>query len=443
MAATITTASRIHAAKAFIESLPQNNIYFFAGKINAWSDEDSPNVPTGLDDEQNSIESSILFVKKAQNTDVSNSMLGLRRFNWESGTVYTPWEPDVDLYFTSNWLSVNQPFYVLSIDGTNYNVYMCIDNNGGSASTSKPTGQQINSFTTTDGYIWKFMYDIKSDYVPLITNLFLPCPLNDVQKTETHLLNESNAISGTISKIRILTPGSGYVSGSSNIVISGDGTGAAASFTVDGDGHVTSITMTNPGSGYSYASVSITSPGTGATFKAILSPFKGHGSNAARELHATTALIRTSFIHNEDNYFLTKNSYRRVGLIKNIKNKAGAILTGNRYNYLQELQVQNITGIFSFSQRIIGVTSGASAVLYNVSPEGSPSASFFVLDQTKDFIIGETIYQETDPSKIAIVSSIINNDIDVLSGDVLYVDNIQYITRKAGQTESFLIYIDF
>lgn len=442
MAATITSSTRTHSAKAFIESLALGNNYFFAGKIDSWIDEDSPDTPTGLDD-INEIKSSILFVKKTQSTDVANSLLGLKRFDWESGIIYTPWQPDVDLFFTSNWLSINQPFYVLSVDGTEYNIYMCIDNNSGAASTSKPTGQQTSAFTTADGYIWKFMYNIKADLIPLINTLFLPCPLYDSQKTEVHLLNETNATKGTIDKIRILTPGTGYNAGASSIVISGDGAGAAASFTVDGDGKVTSVVMTNTGSGYSYATVSITSPGTGASFKAILSPIEGHGHDVASELNATTALVRASFVHNEENYFLTKNSYRRIGIIKNIKNKSNVVLTGNRYNYLQELQVQNITGIFSFAQRIVGVTSGATAILYNVAPEGSPSASFYVVDKTKDFIVGETIYQETDPSKIAIISSIINNDIDVLSGDILYIDNIQYITRKAGQTESFLIYIDF
>jgi len=439
MSATITTTARVHTAKSFIESLSDS--YFFAGKIDSWDDEDSPDLPTGTDD-INSTKSSILFVKKIQPVDISACMLGIKRFDWQTGRVYTPWQSDVDMYFVRNWLSAIQPYYVLVIDGTDYNVYMCIDNADGALSISKPSGQLTNSFTTADGYIWKFMYNIKEEYVPLINGIFLPCPLYDAQKSDVQLLAESSVKKGTIDKIRILEDGSGYNS-TSTIVISGDGTGAAASFTYDGDGKITSVTMTNTGQDYSYASVVITSPGSGASFKAILSPLNGHGADVQTELCACTALIKPAFIHTENDYFLTKNSYRRVGIIKDIKDTDGDVLTDDRYNYLHEIQVQNITGIFSFSQKIIGTSSGASAILYDIDPQGSPTASFHVLDKKKDFVVGETVYQESDPSKIAVVTSVINNSIDVLSGDLLYVDNIQYITRKAGQTETFLIYIDF
>lgn len=443
MSATITMKTRLYSAQTFVESLTQSNAYFFAGKIDSWDDEDSPDIPSGLDD-RNEIKSSVLFIKKIQQADVTNAMLGLKRFDWQNGTVYTAWDSDVDLYFVRNWLSATQPFYVLSVDGTDYNVYMCIDNMGGAPSTDQPSGQQTDSFTTADGYIWKFMYNIKEEYIPLINSLFLPVPLYDDQKSAIQILNEKNVKKGTIDKIRILMPGEGYTL-SSNIVISGDGTGATASFTIDGVGKITSITMTNTGEGYSYAVVSITSPGSGAgaTFKAILSPLNGHGNDAACELCASTILVKSSFVHTEDDYFLTKNSYRRIGIIKNVKDENGDLLTSNRYNYLQEIQVNNITGVFSFSQKIVGTSSGASGILYNIEPVGSPSASFYTVDNKKDFIVGETIYQESDPSKIAIITSIINNPIDVLSGDLLYVDNIRYITRKAGQTETFLIYIDF
>ena len=46
------------------------------------------------------------------------------------------------------------------------------------------------------------------------------------------------------------------------VAITGDGTGATATATVGGNGAVTGITITNPGSGYTHADVAITGAGT-------------------------------------------------------------------------------------------------------------------------------------------------------------------------------------
>jgi len=54
------------------------------------------------------------------------------------------------------------------------------------------------------------------------------------------------------------------------VAITGDGTGAEAVATVGGNGVVTGIAVTNPGSGYSTATVTITGAGTGATATATI-----------------------------------------------------------------------------------------------------------------------------------------------------------------------------
>ena len=54
------------------------------------------------------------------------------------------------------------------------------------------------------------------------------------------------------------------------VVISGDGTGAAATATVGADGVITGITMTNPGANYTQATISFTGSGTGATADAVV-----------------------------------------------------------------------------------------------------------------------------------------------------------------------------
>src|SRR5690606_38512464 len=76
------------------------------------------------------------------------------RINWASGTVYVEYDDTtVDLFGKS--------FYVLTDD---LNVYKCISNNYGAASTKKPTGTGTgyisNDPTSEDGYIWKYMYTV-------------------------------------------------------------------------------------------------------------------------------------------------------------------------------------------------------------------------------------------------------------------------------------------
>ena len=55
------------------------------------------------------------------------------------------------------------------------------------------------------------------------------------------------------------------------VAITGDGAGATAMATVGANGAVTGITITNPGSGYTTATVNITGGGTGATADAVVS----------------------------------------------------------------------------------------------------------------------------------------------------------------------------
>lgn len=68
-------------------------------------------------------------------------------------------------------------FYVVTDE---YNVYKCLDNNNNARSSVKPTGTQLDPIKTSDGYIWKFMYNIPinlrnkfytDEYIPVVSAL--------------------------------------------------------------------------------------------------------------------------------------------------------------------------------------------------------------------------------------------------------------------------------
>jgi hypothetical protein len=101
-------------------------------------------------------------------------------------------------------------FYVVTDE---YNVYKCLDNNNGNLSKIKPTGTQLDPIKTTDGYIWKFMYNIPinlrnkfytDEYIPVVSAL------------TNHFYSN-----GTIDNVYITNRGQGY--SSAIVSVTGDG----------------------------------------------------------------------------------------------------------------------------------------------------------------------------------------------------------------------------
>lgn len=106
------------------------------------------------------------------------------------------------------------------------------------------------------------------------------------------------------------------------VLITGDGTEAAAYTVVDGTANAISrIEVINPGHNYSFANVTIQANGlygTTATARPIISPFHGHGSNAAKELGAKYACISVDFRSsiNESYKFPGYGEFRKLGILK-------------------------------------------------------------------------------------------------------------------------------
>jgi hypothetical protein len=438
MSATISTATRIHSAKKFIESLSE--VYFFASKLSPWSDEQSPNPASNQIDVINEARRGLLFMKKAEPVGI----LGLKRFDWTTGIVYTPWDSKHDLHFVRNWLGPEQPFYAFVQDVSSgviqYNVYLCIDNNDGTPSLDSPTGQSTDVFETIDGYKWKFMYNLHPDYLEYVNSSLIPCPITEEQKTQTHLTVEQTVTPGTINRVEVTVPGSGY--SGAMVSISGDGTGASASVTVENN-EIKKVTITNPGANYTFATVTVTGDGVNAECRAIVSPIRGHGSNAAAQLGATHAMTKQTFRGSELGLFEELNAYRIIGLIKDIKDSSGELLVNTAYSLMDALEVTNITSNFPYVQKIIGLSSDAEARIFKIDPPNSPIATFYISDKVGSFAINEFVQLEGSPSTIAQVTNIINNDVNKKTGDIIYLEHLQSISRSYGQSESFIFSIEF
>jgi hypothetical protein len=138
---------------------------------------------------------------------------------------------------------------------------------------------------------------------------------------------EQLAVEGAIYSIVTTTAGNGYTE-STLVTITGDGTGATAIANVANDGSIQNITVTNPGSGYSYANIEITDVNRSTTLGsslidaaayAILPPLRGHGYDAVRELYAKTVAISTA-IRSDTVVKTLQQDYRQYGILANPRN---------------------------------------------------------------------------------------------------------------------------
>lgn len=251
MALLLRELGRVELARSFYRDIVnENDYYYFAvGKTTAWEDEESPPSPTDSDHYINEFRRETMFLQRVNDGDVC---LLARRIDWESGTVYDSYDhnysADLTAYSGAEKLS-DAEFYVLTDE---YKVYKCIDNNYNAQSTVKPTSTSTSVFELSDGYKWKFLFQIASaDRTKFLDADYMP-----VRKLTG---NPTFDVNGEIDSITVTDGGTGYTS-APTVIVNGDGTGAVAEATIS-SGEVSSVTITSPGEGYSFAFVTFTGGG--------------------------------------------------------------------------------------------------------------------------------------------------------------------------------------
>jgi hypothetical protein len=180
------TELNVQAARNFRNLFSTANVYLFLGKSTEWETENSPTTPRNCDDCKLSAKNNILYLQKLSFDD---TCLSIPYKLWQSGQVYVKYTSSTaDLY--------EQDFYVITASN---NVYKCIDNNDGALSTQPPTGTSANTVITSDGYQWKFMYNLSQQVFDKFFNTqFIPVPTGS-QKTsqQTVVENSASYMSGT------------------------------------------------------------------------------------------------------------------------------------------------------------------------------------------------------------------------------------------------------
>jgi hypothetical protein len=198
--ATLTINHYINQANSFITDIRnnRNGYYMFASRPQPWANSSGGNDDYAVLSTNNSVaqvEQSVyddmLYGKLLADSDVTNI---IPRYNWVINTVYDVYDQtDADLY--------SKEFYVVT---DKYEVYKCINNNGGANSYVKPTLTSTSgTFKTGDGYVWKYMYSIdSSSNTKFTTTNYIPVSTNSAV--------QGNATPGSIDVIKITDGGNSY-----------------------------------------------------------------------------------------------------------------------------------------------------------------------------------------------------------------------------------------
>ena len=251
----------------------RSNYHYFIGNIIEWADASNPLTPEVTQDYEYNTRNSIIAVKKINIKDAS---LVVTRRNWASGTVYDQFDGNYSASYPASSGATklkDATFYVLSSD---FNVYVCLFNKNGTASTVEPSFTDATPNTTTDGYIWKYLYSI-----PLsLRNRFLTSTFMPVQRAVTNAFYSN----GQISSVVIDSAGTGYL-GNALVTLTVDGqflglsgnTVATLRPVFNTSGKFIDVIIDNPGANYKTATISITdSLGSGSSFYKGVSNVKIH-----------------------------------------------------------------------------------------------------------------------------------------------------------------------
>ena len=517
MAAIITDQIRILNAGNFIAGVSNasNSYYSFIGLTNPadyQTDWDSdPPAPKDNFSQENDYWDTMIALKKI-NTDDARQVVP--KIVWGSGTTYDMYRHD---YSRSNTAAVSgatnlysASYFILNSD---FRVYICLqngtnpDNLEGRPSLDEPTFTDLeprSAGTSGDGYIWKYLYTIKpSEVVRFESTDFMPVPTNWLTGTENAAVRD-NAVDGGIKIVTVTNKGVGLGTANSvytSVPIRGDGSGAECTIVIDGNQQVSSVTVSNQGSGYTYANVDLVAGGvptgtTRPTLDVIIPSQGGHGADIYRELGAYNVLLYSRIENDSTNPdFITGNQIARVGVVENPQQfGSSTILSADKASSLGALKLvgtgystASFSGDSYFVQTVsTGTTAVGRVINYDQTTgvlkywqdrslagfntvgtaQTQPTYGFDVTEfSASPGTGGSLVVTPTTGQDLSIdtsfsgISTVINNrtyylgqtfangvsnpEVKKHSGNIIYVDNRPSITRSSNQKEDIKVILQF
>ena len=504
-------------AEQFKESFaePQPTVgYLFIGNNVPYANELSPNSIVDSISDEKTVWDNMFAAKRITGNDVQ---LVIPRYNWTANTKYREYDDTIDLteLITPNIAQNLGPVYVMNSDR---NVYLCLSNNTTTAnSTIEPTGDFTTAngtISTADGFIWKYMYNVKPSNRFLTTD-WVPAPIS-TNKLDYNV-SQTSVVDGEITTIVVTNGGTGYahptinatafgtgvttitmanttnvaanmvVSGTgittgtlvttvnaiTNIItidtatsangggttanaltfltrvyIEGDGSSLEASANVSTNGAVSKVTIDVTGTGYSYANAILYGSGTGANARVILTPKFGHGFNPAKELNASNVMVaeRIGSVDSTENGLISVDtSFRQYGLLRDpykYGNTSPVISSNANTVISQTTDITLIAGTnYNLNEFVYQGSSANNAFFYGFV--NAQSANEVRLTRVRGEVSVGGLLIGANSGVNRTVVKLDNPEFEPYTGDIMYVENVESITRADGQAENIKFVIRF
>lgn len=387
------------------------------------------------------------------------------RVDWVSGTTYVAYDDNV----------TTQPekHYVLN---SNNELFMCLETSRlpdgtTQASTQEPTSALANNSTKSfrlqetlggngTGYLWRYIAPLSlndmnrystADYIPVkrVSDVVIP---QDSDQLDLQLASAA----GEILSLQIDSGGTGYTS-EPVITISGNVPlgDSAAFFVIRNSGVITSIMVDSDGSGnpkhgrgYNNAIATITGGGgSGAVARVVMGPKEGLNANPVSSMRSRDFMITTNFDNDEGNSILAENDFRQALLIKDATvYNSSQIFTGNTANALTRLDLSGGVASTDFPEdATVTATNNSKAKVVFYDTTG-PSIYIHQDDETGygPFIGGQSITSNPGTGQATLgATPTIDPDVDIYSGEVLFIHNNIAVARSSTQTEDVKLIIKF
>jgi hypothetical protein len=302
------------------------------------------------------------------------------------------------------------------------------------------------TITTIGGVIQSASINDGGDDYPYAPESNVPVMIRQVSSSgaiETAYGIATTDPSGSVTDVSIVIGGTNYTNGAASIVQSSCWGYAET----NSSGVITNVEIATgrAGSGFRVAKAIVVGTSiTAATIRPIISPFRGHGASPERELFAKYVLLNLNFAYDEgEGDFTIQNDFRTIGLIENpLVYNTTTLATARTLNAKPTLKVSDISGTFSEDDIIYGQTSGAKGI--HVDIKDGNLLRYIKDDNTLsnniDFEL-ESILSQSGAS--AVITEIINPEVQPYSGDILFINNKTPIDRTSDQIETITLVLEY
>jgi len=357
--------------------------------------------------------------------------------------------------------------------------------------------------STSDGYTWKYLYTVSpSDIIKFDSTEYIVVPNNWNTSTNSVIQSVREAADSTVNFNQIKTVyiqngGSGYTSGTTKICnIVGDGSGGKVAVTATG-GVITDVTVTAGGSGYTYGMVDLSpirpeSVDTLAELIVIIPPSRGHGYDIYKDLGADRVLVYARFDDSTKD-FPIDTKFAQVGIVKNpsTSSSLNTLYSGSDYSSVYALKLsaslssdptigskieQVVTDgvakgyVSSYDKETFVVKYYQDRSLYYNQTTGNQTDYVGVTNEAKVLpfesdvdksikfaggtpndanidvnFTGRTVTVGSKQIDLGVyfTGGLAEPEINKTTGDILYIDNREEITRNLRQKEDIKIILEF